>query len=865
MSLIASLTPPRWTKAGPSAGGNLIVSTITNLKKSESWRCVHGWFEARGWTPFEFQRDAWSEYLSGLSGLIHAPTGIGKTYAAWFGPLLEWMADESDRSCFADQSTAPPLTVLWITPLRALATDIHATLNQIVKDLQLPWSIECRTGDTAQSVKNRQKKRLPTTLITTPESLNLLLSYPGAREKFSSLKLVVADEWHELLGSKRGVLLELALARLKSWNRGSRVWGLSATLGNTETAMKALLGEDAGHGRLIRGLQPKSIVMESILLEHVERFPWAGHLGLRLLPRVLQKIESAKSTLLFTNTRSQAEMWYQAILEARPQWADCLALHHGSLDRRQRDAVEQGLRSGLLRTVVCTSSLDLGVDFTPVDLVIQIGSPKGIARLMQRAGRSGHKPLETSRVVCVPTHALELIEVAGARKFVASGHIEPRDPELLALDVLAQHLVTVALGDGFRPEKMFRELKRTQAFQDLSRQQFDWVLDFASTGGASLGAYAEFKKIQLKQGRYVVSDQRIAARHRMNIGTITADASIQVKFVNGRRLGSVEERFVSRLKRGDIFVFAGRLLEFVRIRDMTLWVRKRPSGKGSVPQWMGGRMPLSTELATAVRQQLDCACRGIFDSKEMETVRPILELQARWSAVPGKEDLLIEKHVSREGHHLFIFTFEGILVNEGLGALLAFRLSRSTPLTLSIAHNDYGLELLSDREIPMEPFQNLSIFKTDSLMEDILASVNAAEMGRRQFREIARVAGLVFQGYPGRHKSSRQIQASSSLLYNVFKRYEPGNLLFQQAAREVLERQLDFNRLFRSLARMAQANLKLIETKQLTPLAFPIRVNHLRARVSSEKLADRVKRMQLKLERKASGANALAGQAGIEY
>ncbi len=822
------------------------------MKQAESLRLVHGWFKARGWAPFEFQRYAWSEYLSGQSGLIHAPTGIGKTYAAWFGPLLEWMADKSDRSRSINEITAPPLTVLWITPLRALAADTLATLLRTVKDLQLPWSIECRTGDTAQSVKNRQKKSLPTTLITTPESLNLLLSYPGARERFSSLRLAVADEWHELTGSKRGVLLELALARLKSWNRGLIVWGLSATLGNTETAMRALLGDDAEHGRLIRGLQPKSIVVESILPEQVERFPWAGHLGLKLLPRVLEKIESADSTLVFTNTRSQAEVWYQAILEARPQWADYLALHHGSLDRRQRETVEQGLRSGHLRGVICTSSLDLGVDFTPVDLVIQIGSPKGIARLMQRAGRSGHRPLETSRVVCVPTHALELIEVAAARTYIDTGNIEPRDPVVLPLDVLAQHLVTMALGDGFRPEQMLRELKRTHAFENLAQHQFDWVLNFVSTGGASLGAYAEFKKIEIKQGRCVGSDRKIAARHRMNIGTITADASIQVKFINGRRLGLVEERFVSRLKRGDIFVFAGRLLEFVRIKDMTLWVRTSRSGKGSVPQWMGGRMPLSTELATAVRNQLDDARRGVFDSQELETVRPILELQARWSAVPGKQDLLIEKLVSREGHHLFIFTFEGYLVNEGLGALLAYRLARLTPLTLSIALNDYGLELLSDREIPLEPFENLSIFRTDGLMEDILASVNAAEMGRRQFREIARVAGLVFQGYPGRHKSSRQIQASSSLLYNVFKRYEPENLLFKQAAQEVLERQLDFGRLSRSLARMTRANLKLIETAQLTPLAFPIMVNRLRTRVSSEKLADRVRRMQLKLERKAS-------------
>ncbi len=823
-----------------------------NNRQAGTLATVLQWFKGRGWSPFEFQREAWDAYLQGKSGLIHAPTGIGKTYAAWFGTLMEWIAEWRQNSGEPPENTAPALRILWVTPLRALATDIQAALLQVVEDFGLTWTVECRTGDTARAVKNRQKKRLPTVLVTTPESLNLLLSYPGARQKFSRIRLVVADEWHELMGSKRGVLAELALARLKSWNRRLRIWGLSATLGNTESAMQVLLGDAARHGCLIRGLQPKSFVVESILPRQMERFPWAGHLGLKLLPRVLEKIDSAETTLVFTNTRSQTEIWFQAILEARPDWAGRFALHHGSLDRSERETVEAALRNGHLKGVVCTSSLDLGVDFMPVDLVIQIGSPKGIARLMQRAGRSGHRPLETSRIICVPTHALELIEVAAARTFVDIGNIEPRNPVILPLDVLAQHLVTMALGDGFRPAEMYRELQRTHAFRDLSRQQFDWVLDFVSTGGSSLGAYAEFNKITLKNGRYAVTDKKIAARHRMNIGTITADASILVKYANGRRLGSVEERFVTKLKRGDVFVFAGRLLEFIRIKDMTLWVRKSRSRKGPIPQWMGGRMPLSTELACAVRDQLDHAARGVYDSVEMEALRPIMELQARWSTIPGREDLLIEKWVSREGHHLFIFPFEGHLVNEGLGALMAYRLSRSTPLTLSIALNDYGLELLSEREIPLKPFEDLSIFSTERLLEDILESVNAAEMGRRQFREIARVAGLVFQGYPGKHKSSGQIQASSSLLYNVFQRYEPENLLFKQSTREVLERQLEFHRLSSSLCRMARAKLKLIETDQLTPLAFPIMVNRLRSRVSSEKLADRVKRMQLKLEKKAN-------------
>jgi ATP-dependent Lhr-like helicase len=603
-------------------------------------------------------------------------------------------------------------------------------------------------------------------------------------------------------------------------------------------------------------------MVESIIPAQIERFPWAGHLGLQLLPQVIQKIKGAKSTLVFTNTRSQTELWYQAIMKACPEWASCFALHHGSLDRKERESVEQGLREGRLNGVVCTSSLDLGVDFTPVDQVIQIGSPKGIARLMQRAGRSGHRPLEISRVICIPTHALELMEVAAARHFVDNGNIEPREAVILPLDVLSQHLVTMALGDGFKPQEMFRELKQTHAFQNLTEEQFNWVLNFVSTGGASLGAYTEFKKIVMKNGQYAPVDNKIAVRHRMNIGTITADATIRVKFTNGRRLGSVEERFVSRLKRGDVFVFAGQLLEFVRIKDMTLWVRKSQSATGPIPQWLGGRMPLSTELAAAVRYEMDRAKRGILSSPEMEALRPIIELQGRWSEIPGREDLLLETCVSGEGHHLFIFPFEGHLVHEGLSALLALRLSRIKPLTLSIAFNDYGFELLSDSEIPLEPFNDLSIFSSDGLLEDILESVNAAEMGRRQFREIARVAGLVFQGYPGRHKSSGQVQASSSLLYNVFQRYEPDNLLFQQSTREVLERQLEFNRLFRSLKRLAAANLVMIETGQFTPLAFPIMVNRLRSRVSSEKLADRVRRMQVRLEKKAKSLKFTSGRKG---
>ncbi|MDJ0810055.1 MAG: ligase-associated DNA damage response DEXH box helicase [Desulfobacterales bacterium] len=823
-------------------------SKPSGQQQAAALKTVRQWFQARGWEPFAFQREAWEAYGAGRSGLIHAPTGIGKTYAAGIGPILAWL---SDHTAGKGGATVPPLQVLWITPLRALAAEIQTALQQAVDDLGLPWQVAVRTGDTSAAVKQRQKKKLPTVLITTPESLHLLLSYAGARERFGRLQLAVVDEWHELMGSKRGVLVELALARLKTWQPAIRIWGLSATLGNTAAALQVLLGTSAEQGLLIRGNAPKTITISSILPDGMERFPWAGHLGIKLLPRVVATIESAASTLIFTNTRAQTEIWYQALLEARPGWAGRLALHHGSLARRERERVEQALHDGGLKAVVCTSSLDLGVDFSPVDQVIQIGSPKGVARLIQRAGRSGHRPGRPSRIICVPTHALELLEVAAARKAVEQQAIEPRVPVRQPLDVLAQYLVTLAVGDGFQPEALYHEVRSTHAFQDLPRTAYDWVRDFVSTGGETLSAYPEFRKIVRKNGRCTASSPKIAGRHRMSIGTITGDAAIVIKFLNGRRLGSVEERFVARLKRGDIFVFAGRRLEFVRLRDMVLYVRASRAPQGPIPQWLGGRMPLSTELAAAVRSQLDLAARGVRASAELEALEPIMTLQAKWSTIPGPGELLVEKLVSRDGHHLFLFPFEGRLVNEGLAALLAYRLSREKPLTIAIAVNDYGFELLADREIPLTVFEAATLFAADDLADEILASINAAEMGRRQFREIARVAGLVFPGYPGRRKHGGQIQASSSLLYNVFQRYAPDNLLLAQATREVLERQLEYRRLRQSLERMARAQLRLIALDQPSPLAFPIMVDRLRSRISSEKLADRVRRMQIRLEKKA--------------
>jgi ATP-dependent Lhr-like helicase len=624
----------------------------------------------------------------------------------------------------------------------------------------------------------------------------------------------------------------------------------------------------AKKGRLVRGLVPKALRVDSLIPTQIERFPWAGHLGLKMLPQVVEAIEQGRSALVFTNTRAQTELWYQAILDARPEWAGEIALHHGSLDRNVRDWVEQALKEGTVRCVVCTSSLDLGVDFAPVDRVLQVGSPKGVARLLQRAGRSGHQPGRESRVTCVPTNAFELVEVAAAREAALAGQIEARPPIESPLDVLVQHLVTVALGGGFTPGELLAEVRTTHAYQNLSDAEWQWALDFVSRGGPALQNYPEYNRVTVQDGRYTVADKSVARRHRMSIGTIVSEAALRVQFIRGAQLGSIEESFVARLKPGDKFVFAGRTLEFVRVREMTAWVRLAASTKGTVPRWSGSRMPLSSELAGSVRAKLEEARQGLFDDPEMEAVRPILAIQNRWSVIPARNELLIERVKTREGHHLFFYPFEGRSVHEGLAALFAYRLSRLQPISFTIAVNDYGFELLSSESALLEEALDVPatdnrqratdaarslLFSTGNLAADIAASVNATEMAQRQFREIARVAGLVFQGLPGSEKSLKQVQASSGLIYDVLQRYDPANPLLDQATREVLERQLERSRLARALERITTSTLVVRDVPRPTPFAFPLLIDRLRETLSSEKLADRVKKMQLQLEKAADG------------
>jgi ATP-dependent Lhr-like helicase len=796
---------------------------------------VRAWFASRGWEAFAFQEEVWSAYLNGESGLIHAATGTGKTYAAWLGPLMESMSEPLERN--------PSLRVLWITPLRALVADTENALRGALTELEIPWRLESRTGDTKAAVRERQKKRLPTALVTTPESLSIFLSREDSRKMFADLRLVIVDEWHELLGTKRGVLTELALARLRRWHPKLRIWGLSATIGNLDTAMETLMGSSPVPRRLVRGLVPKSVLIDSLIPPEMERFPWAGHLGVNMLPQVIDAIEEGATTLVFTNTRSQAEIWYQAILEARPDWAGEIAIHHGSLERKTRDFVEGALRKGTVRCVVCTSSLDLGVDFAPVDRVLQIGSPKGVARLLQRAGRSGHRPGVLSRVTCVPTHAFELVEAAAARDAVEAGQVEGRYPVERPLDLLSQWVVTSAMGGGFSDAELLTEVRTTRAYMDLTEAEWKWVMEFVTHGGEALRAYPEFARVKLQDGRYVISSGAIARRHLLSTGTIVSDSAMDVRYLTGGRLGSVEETFIARLRPGDRFAFAGKVLEFVRVREMTAWVRKSKVSGGAIPSWQGSRMPLSSELSEAVRARLDQALRGLYKGAEMQAVKVVLETQAEISIIPARNEFLIERAQTRDGHHLFFFPFEGRLVHEGLAALIAWRVSQREPITFSMACDDYGFELLAPERAQLEEALSDDILSPHNLAEDIPASLNAAEMAKRQFREIARVAGLTFTGYPGQNKTARQLQASSGLLYDVFVRYDVGNLLVDQAHREVLERQLESSRLGKTLERLSRARLVVRDVERFSPLSFPLVIDRSRNRITSEKLLDRIKRM----------------------
>lgn len=810
------------------------------MKQSHDLSPAENWFDSKGWKSFPFQREAWVAYLDGKSGLLNAPTGSGKTYALWMGCVLEALQLPAKKG----------LQIIWVTPLRALAKDIQAAMQQVSDDLELGWDIALRTGDTSQAERQRQKRQMPQAIVTTPESIHILLSQSDAKKTFGTVRAVVVDEWHELIGGKRGVQMELAMAYMRHMNpEPIKTWAISATIGNLDQAAKVLLGEQHATCKTIRANVDKKIEVVSILPKSVKSLPWAGHLGINMLPRIVPILEEHTSTLMFTNVRSQTEIWYQKMMEKLPEYAGLVAMHHGSLDIKVRQWVEDALHNGKLKCVVCTSSLDLGVDFRPVDNVIQVGGPKGIARFFQRAGRSGHQPGAVSKIYFLPTHSLELIEAAVLKETISRKQFESRIPLTKSFDVLVQYLVTLAVGPGFYEKETFKQVKTTHAYQHLTLKEWQWCLEFITTGGSTLSAYDEYAKVEIeKDGRYKVNNRRTAMRHRMSMGTIVSDPMVKVKYQTGGYIGTVEEIFIAGLKPGDTFWFAGRNLELIRVKDMTAQVRKSKRKTGPIPRWGGGKASFTSLLSEGLRNKLEEASEGIFKGPEMKTLRPLLEKQHEASALPKKNQLLIEQLKSDEGTHIYIYPLEGKYIHEVLAALCAYRISVSQPITFSIASNDYGFEMLTDQEIEIEDFLELDLFSEEHLLDDIYASINNTEMAKRKFRDIATIAGLIFQGYPGKGITNRHLQASSSMIFKVFEDYDPNNLLLKQANEEVLSLQFEKSRLTESLKRINQQEIVVKKLLKPTPFCFPIMVDRLREKFTSERLTDRIEKMQVEFD-----------------
>ena len=822
-------------------------------RSRKSFEPVEQWLAARGWKSFPFQREVWRAVAEGRSGMLHATTGSGKTYAVWLGMLAELLRrhpPERTAEQLGRKGLAEPLRVIWLTPMRALASDTTRALAGPLAALAPSWTVGQRTGDTGSAERARQDRRFPTALVTTPESLTLMLTRNDPRADLQSVEYVVVDEWHELIGSKRGVQAQLALARLRRFNPGLVTWGLSATLGNLDEAMAVLCGPDTEPApQLVRGRVDKKLVIDTLIPPDPGKYSWAGHLGARMQQPVVDEIAKSGTTLVFTNVRSQAEIWYQLLLEAKPEWAGVIALHHGSIDKASREWVELGLKEGRLRAVVATSSLDLGVDFLPVERVLQIGSPKGVARILQRAGRSGHAPGRASRLTLVPTHTMELIEAAAARRAAYEGRVEKRESPDKPLDVLVQHIVTVALGGGFRADDLFDEVRTAWAYRGLTRAEFDWAVLFCERGGESLTAYPDYHRIVLgEDGVFRVKDAAIGRRHKLGIGTIVSDSAMHVKYLSGVSLGTIEEGFIARLRKGDCFYFAGRLLEFIRVQDMAAYVKKATRSKGTVPTWQGSKMALSSEMGDAVLEMMQKAAQGEFVEPELEAARPMLQTQARLSRIPTPGALLVETFRSKEGFHIYVYPFAGRHVHLGLASLLAWRLARDRPNTFSMSVNDYGFELVSPEEFELTRVQDRSVFATDDLLNDVLASLNSTELAQRRFREIARVAGLIFSGYPGQPKSAKQLQASSGLFFEVFRKYDQGNLLLGQAEREVLSQELELSRLQATLERMLGKELWLVELRHPSPMSLPLMVERFREKLTTEQLSTRLDRILRDME-----------------
>ncbi|MFN2396304.1 MAG: ligase-associated DNA damage response DEXH box helicase [Bacteroidales bacterium] len=809
---------------------------------SDGYRIISEWMHSISIVPFSYQEKTWMSYAHGHSGMVVAPTGFGKTFSVFLAVLIDFMN--------RPEKYPKGLKLLWITPLRSLSKDIARAMQMAIDEIGLDWTVGLRNGDVSQAEKQRQNRNMPDVLVITPESLHLMLSQKAKTKFFKNLKCVAVDEWHELLGSKRGVMVELAVAHLRGIASDVRVWGLTATIGNLDQAMEVLVPWDDQRKKIVTKEKKKTEIL-SVFPDELEILPWAGHMGSKMVDKIIPIIAESKTTLIFTNTRAQAETWYMNLLEAEPELAGQIAIHHSSIDAELRLWIEENLASGYLKAVVSTSSLDLGVDFKPVDTVIQIGSSKGVARFLQRAGRSGHSPFETSRIYFVPTHSLEMIEAAALKEAYKLNSVENREPLFLSFDVLVQFMVTLAVGEGFYPDKLKKEVKSTFAFSQLTDGEWAQALSYITTGGSSLQNYEEFHKVvRQEDGLHKVTSRRVAMLHRMNMGAIVSDRMMRVKFYSGGYIGMIEEYFITRLQKGDAFLLAGRVLELVKVKESDVLVKLSKKKNARAVSYMGGRMPLTSWLSHFLRKKVSGSLQAPPREKELRFLRPLLDHQQEFSHIPSENEFLVEMIENKYGNHLFFYPFEGRLVHEVMAALIAWRISQMYPVSFSMAMNDYGFELVSDTPLQIDEDDLESILSKENLFQDVISSINATEMARRKFRDIAVISGLVIQNFPSVQHKFKNLQASSNLIFKVLEEHEPDHFLIKQAYTEVFNSQIEETRLRNAFNRIAKSRIIFRKTERFTPLSFPIKVDSMRQSLSSEDLISRIERMKQTMKRR---------------
>ncbi len=794
------------------------------------------WFAAQGWHLRPHQHDVLKAAAVGESVLLIAPTGGGKTLGGFLPSLLDLAARPRSG-----------LHTLYVSPLKALAADIARNLTRPVEQMHLPVSIATRTGDTPTAERRRQRETPPNLLLTTPESLALLITLPEAGAMFGSVSAIIIDEVHALAGTKRGDQLALCLARLAMLAPAARRIGLSATVAH-RAPLAAYVAPDARPDgvRIIEAAAGAAPEIGMILPEG--RLPWSGHMGLFSAPEILARIRDATTTIVFVNTRAQAELLFQALWKLNDDTLP-IAIHHGSLEPEQRRRVEQAMAEGRLRAVVATSSLDLGIDWGGVDQVLQVGAPKGVSRLLQRVGRANHRMDEPSRAILVPANRFEVLECEAAILGAAAGELDGDPPRPGGLDVLAQHVLGVACAAPFLPDDLYAEVRRAAPYADLVRQDFDDVLGFVENGGYALSAYERNRKLfRDAEGRVHVQGERVARQHRMNIGTIVEEPLLKVRLgPRGPSLGEVEEYFANLLSPGDTFIFAGRLLRFLRLRETTVEAAEGGDGEPMVPAYAGGRMPMTTNLADRVRGMLsDPTSWGAFP----EPVQEWLRMQKAVSRLPGRSDLLVETFPRGDRWYLVAYCFEGRNAHQTLGLLLTRRMERFGFAPLGFVATDYVLATWSAHP----PTDVTRLFESDMLGDDLEAWLAESSMLRRTFRNVAVIAGLIERQRPGAEKTRRQVTVSSDLIYDVLRRHQPDHVLLRATRADAAGGLTDLGRIAGMLARV-RGRVRHMVLSRVSPLAVPVLLEVGRESVRHDRGDDAL------LEEAALVAEAMEGAA----